>query len=230
MDWYNILYGFSYVSMFSVLIPIAFFLFGKRSGSKILFALLLASLIADIGNKIYAQLGFRGYIILNIFFSTEFILISLIYASVLIQRKVVYFCLFSFLIIHFLYSLYSQSIHQFQGIIHFFGSLIIIGQAVNYYLERHHLEMCHLEMHYLEMYYFLPAENPSRLIINGWINAAILYYFSFNLFLFAGANYVFKNATPEIGLIFWTFHNLNNIIKNCLFATGIYFINDEITK
>jgi hypothetical protein len=41
--------------------------------------------------------------------------------------------------------------------------------------------------------------------------------------LFMMTEYVFKNQSNDAAIVFWAFHNFNNIIKNCLFAAGIYF-------
>ncbi|HET9057304.1 MAG TPA: hypothetical protein VFN30_10720, partial [Chitinophagaceae bacterium] len=57
---------------------------------------------------------------------------------------------------------------------------------------------------------------------------AVFLYFSFNLFLFIIANYVFKNFSNEIGMTVWGFHNINNIVKNILFAVGIYYAGKKL--
>ncbi|HET9056058.1 MAG TPA: hypothetical protein VFN30_04340, partial [Chitinophagaceae bacterium] len=56
-----------------------------------------------------------------------------------------------------------------------------------------------------------------------WITTAVFLYFSFNLFLFIMANYILKKFSAEIGMTVWGFHNINNIVKNILFAVGIYY-------
>lgn len=54
-------------------------------------------------------------------------------------------------------------------------------------------------------------------------NAAIMFYFSFNFFLFLIANYVLTELTPDMSRLVWTFHNVNNILKNIAFAFGFYY-------
>ena len=76
--------------------------------------------------------------------------------------------------------------------------------------------------YFWQMYNFLPAENLSK-FFKAWINIAVFCYFSFNLFLFACANYIFENESTVVAMAFWSFHNLNNIIKNCVIAAGFYF-------
>ena len=57
-----------------------------------------------------------------------------------------------------------------------------------------------------------------------WLNTAVYLYFAFTLFLFAITNYIMKNIPPDVGLISWSFHNLNNIAKNILFAVAICYV------
>jgi hypothetical protein len=62
-----------------------------------------------------------------------------------------------------------------------------------------------------------------------WINSGILFYFSFNLFLFVMSSYVLTHLEQELTLIIWSFHNVNNIIKNILVGLGISTVRaDEI--
>ncbi|MBK7885196.1 MAG: hypothetical protein IPJ81_16440 [Chitinophagaceae bacterium] len=56
-----------------------------------------------------------------------------------------------------------------------------------------------------------------------WINTAVFYYFGASFLLFISRNYIFKTQTVEFINMTWSFHNLNNIIKNILFAIGIYY-------
>ncbi|HEY0652419.1 MAG TPA: hypothetical protein VGD65_04785 [Chryseosolibacter sp.] len=59
----------------------------------------------------------------------------------------------------------------------------------------------------------------SGLIFNG----AVIFYFSFNFFLFMIANYVLTELTPDMSRMAWAFHNVNNVIKNIAFAFGFYY-------
>src|SRR5260370_9647538 len=101
--------------------------------------------------------------------------------------------------------------NEYQSLLWLIGDLLILANATYYYNS---------------MYMALPTNNIFR-FAPAWITIGVFYYFSFNLFLFASANFVFKDETSEVGLVFWGFHNLNNIVKNCFFAIGIYFGGNE---
>jgi hypothetical protein len=63
-----------------------------------------------------------------------------------------------------------------------------------------------------------------------WINIGIMIYFGLNLFLFVMGNYVLTRLDPETSAMIWSSHNINNIIKNILFAIGISFYKRKIAQ
>jgi len=199
----------AYSSLFSVIIPIACYLLSKKKNriSKILFILLLASLFADVGNITYLKSGFKGYIIPNIFFIAQTILLSIIYYLLLREKKIVFVMEFIFLIFCAFNFAFFQNINESQSLLWLLGDTLILAYAIQYYQG---------------VYKLMPIENITQ-YSPIWINNAVLYYFSLNFFLFAAANYIFKNEPPEVGMVFWSFHNFNNIVKNCLFAVAIYY-------
>ena len=54
-----------------------------------------------------------------------------------------------------------------------------------------------------------------------WINTAILIYFSGNLFLFIFNTYLVSVLKDDL-VVYWSFHNLLYLIKNVLFAIGLW--------
>ncbi len=77
--------------------------------------------------------------------------------------------------------------------------------------------------------YFISVFSAIRPMNNAgllWINSGVLFYFSFNLFLFVMANYVLTKLDHELGLIIWSFHNVNNILKNLLIGLGLSAFRD----
>jgi hypothetical protein len=63
-----------------------------------------------------------------------------------------------------------------------------------------------------------------------WMNSGILFYFSFNLFLFLMSSYVLTKLEPEISLLIWSFHNVNNILKNILLGFGVALYSKEVRE
>jgi hypothetical protein len=53
-----------------------------------------------------------------------------------------------------------------------------------------------------------------------WISFATLFYYSGNFFVFLASSYLEKD--PETFFLFWTLHNVLNVIKNILFAVALW--------
>ncbi|HTH55166.1 MAG TPA: hypothetical protein VL728_03925, partial [Cyclobacteriaceae bacterium] len=103
-------------------------------------------------------------------------------------------------------SLFFQDINSFQTWTWAMGSLLFVGMSLGYFL------FILKKQELVDVAGYAPA----------WINAAVAFYFSFSLYLFIVAQYVFSHASPDTSFVFWGFHNLNNLIKNILFAVAIY--------
>jgi hypothetical protein len=198
-----------YSSISSVLLPITFYFFAKKKSqvNKVLFILLVTSLLADVGSIVYVKAGFRGEIIPNIFFIAQVILLGKIYSHLLNERMVIFGILAGYLVLSIINIAFLESINEYQSLLRLLGNAVILGFAISYYQH---------------VYKIMPIKNITE-SSPFWINNAVLYYFSLNFFLFAAANYIFKNEPPEVGMVFWSFHNFNNIVKNCLFAVAIYY-------
>ncbi|GHN00522.1 hypothetical protein WSM22_20110 [Cytophagales bacterium WSM2-2] len=205
----NLFDGFLYVSISSALLSVVFFFLTKGKGQsvKVLLVLLFDALISDTANEIYFRSGYQGDLIGNTYFVTQFLIICQFYVLQLVEkRREIRSVMISFLVICIFHFTYNQSINEFQGLFRLLGSAIILYYA---------------GYHCIHIYKTRPTKNLFQ-FFPAWFTAAIIYYFSLNLLLFVCANYVFKNASPEVGVIFWGFHNFNNIVKNILFAIGIY--------
>jgi hypothetical protein len=55
-----------------------------------------------------------------------------------------------------------------------------------------------------------------------FINAAIVIYFSFGFLMFVVDQYLLS-SNPEIVGATWSFHNVNNTVKNIVLAIGLYY-------
>jgi hypothetical protein len=137
-------------------------------------------------------------------------LLSLIYIDMLKNKVGAKITLWSFPFLTLCCSILFQPITEYQSSVRVVGGVLMISFAL---------------MYFWQIYLYLPAENLVR-FLKGWINIAVFCYFSFNVFLFACGNYIFQNESTVVAMAFWSFHNINNIIKNCLFAVGHYLGTD----
>ncbi|GHM98946.1 hypothetical protein WSM22_04360 [Cytophagales bacterium WSM2-2] len=199
----------AYSSAASVIIPIViYFIGGRYNGTnKWIFILTVTSLVADIANVLYLKAGFTGYTILNIFFLVQIFLLSVIYARLLDEPDHVgglFLCFFSIWVINFLF---MQPISEYQSLLRLLGNALVLGYAISYYHR---------------IYKVMPIKDI-KTYGPVWFNNAVLYYFSLNFFLFAATHYIVTSESSDVAIIFWGFHNFNNIIKNCLYAVAIYY-------
>jgi hypothetical protein len=198
-----------YLSYFSGIVPL-YFLYMKRqhprSGVyKLLALLLLLSVLSDLIIFLLAKSSISNIAVVNTYFLLLFLVLSLIYADLLKEyKKIIFTICFLFTVFFIVNSIYIQSINSIQSYTSTISGLILLLYSILYSVF---------------VIKFLPANN---LI---WINIGVVFYFSFNLFLFIISTYVFTNmGTYEMNAL-WSFHNVNNIIKNILFAVGVCYTN-----
>jgi hypothetical protein len=55
----------------------------------------------------------------------------------------------------------------------------------------------------------------------------VLFYFSFSIFLFGMGSFLFSKQDPQVTLLLWSTHNINNIIKNILFTIGLTLVETK---
>ena len=200
-----------YASIFSILLPIAFWIqkyFKLQSYFlTILGALLLLSAASDTASYVLAMLGKPADVILNIFFVLQFALLAALYVYFLPKRKLfVYSGIALFLLCFFVVTPRYQSIQEYQSITRTVGGILLLGFSMLYYAS------LFTDSHVQQVTLYAPF----------WINSAVFVYFGFSLYLFVTSTYVFEHATPQEAMIFWSFHNTNNILKNIIYAVGIY--------
>ncbi|HET9056239.1 MAG TPA: hypothetical protein VFN30_05255 [Chitinophagaceae bacterium] len=202
------LYTLLYTSIFSALIPVGMFLIKRSRGYIVtIFILALIAFSSDAINRIMVLNGYRGFHTYNTYFILQFLLLSYFFTQLLFNRKLIYIATVFYSVLYFFFILKFESFNDFQSGLRAIENIVLLIYCALYYRQ---------------LIATLPAQNIWQ-YAPFWINTAVFYYFSFNLFLFIIANYVFKNFSSEIGMMVWGFHNINNIIKNILFAVGIYY-------
>ena len=207
-----------YVSYFSVLIPICFLLVKNQNLKipliKVLLILLIASVLSDLLGYILIKSGRSNIVIDNSYTFVEFTLLSLIYKELLLTyEKMIYLFMVVFIGFFLIDSLMIENLTKFQ----------------NYPLLLEGFILILFSCFYLRCFILNPKNNP---IFDNmgyfWLNAAIFCYFGLNIFLFASTNYIFKNEAADIAMSAWSAHNFLNVLKNILFATGIYYAGRKV--
>ncbi len=202
-----------YGSYFSVLIPMYYYFkkksdFSRNQVLNRLVLLLFINALFDLLGYLAIKLDGSNILLSNIYFIFQFCAVSYIYISLFKKNKLlVYMGLMVFTAVVFINALYITPFTEFQNWPRFIGNIILVSYSIVFYLE---------------MYNNLPTdEQYSSLVL--WVNMAVLFYFGMNLYLFATFDYILKNESDEIAIMSWSFHNVCNIVKNGLFAIGIYY-------
>lgn len=167
--------------------------------------LLAVSAVSDATSYILAKMRISNLPVVNAYFIVSFALLLILYSMLLQRPKLAILLTGQVLLVYFILTS-LDTWGNFQSINTAIQSVALVFLGFLYYFD---------------LYKQLPTDNLAR-FTPMWINAAIVCYYSFNLFLFLITNYLFENMSDGAALTFWSFHNLNNIVKNMLLAAGIY--------
>jgi len=196
-------------SIFSVAFPLVIYLIKARALSRpvhLIGMLIIVSALFDLAGSIYAAKGLSNVVLINSYYIIQFLILAWFYLPIppeksgknLTMAGIVIFAL-SFILI----TAFSQSFFTYQGLSWTISGIIMIVCSAAYFVN------------------LFSAQNLNDNYGLLWINGAVLYYFSFNIFVFVMSNYILTTLEPQISLLIWSFHNANNIIKNILLALGI---------
>ena len=200
-----------YGSYFSVLVPILLLLAKKQNLKvpfiQVLFVLMIAGTISDLLGYILIKTGRSNTIVNNIFFIVQFFLLSYFYYLLLDNKKLVYAALVLFTGSFIVNTVYIQPFTEYQSWSRIAGGILLISYAI----------ICFRQT----LTTPLKDEGLDEMLM--WINIAVMFYFGFSMYLFASTNYIFKNESADVAILAWGFYNFVNIVKNVLFATGLYY-------
>jgi hypothetical protein len=177
-------------------------------------AIVVISAIADLTAYFVGAAGISTALVFNVYFVIFFVLLCWFYNEVLQasgSQKTVKWGLGIYILSYIVIVIFFQSFSEFQTLMWTTGGAIGIIFSISYFIS---------------VFAAMRPMNDFGLL---WINSGILFYFSFNLFLFVMSSYVLTRLEPELGMIVWSFHNVNNIIKNILIGLGISTVRaDEV--
>ncbi|HEY0742460.1 MAG TPA: hypothetical protein VGD40_13390 [Chryseosolibacter sp.] len=206
-----------YASIFSVAFPLILYLFRikhlSRSGHKI-GAIVIVSAVCDLIAHFLFEAKMSTVLVFNAYFLIFFVLLAWFYSDVLQTtrgKRTVQWGLGIYLLTYIVIAIFFQAFNEYQTLMWTLSGAICIIYSISYFIS------------------VFSAVRPMNDFGLLWINSGILFYFSFNLFLFIMSSYVLTKLEPELSLIVWSFHNVNNIIKNILIGLGISTVRaDEI--
>lgn len=210
-----------FASYFSVLIPlIAYFIKIRTVSSQIhsIGVLVIVSCVCDTVGFILAKQNLSTALIVNVFVLLQFFLLSYYYYKTLFFHKpnavlivgMVQYTL-AFLLLVFFYEAF-QSNHQ--NFVWLASGVILLAYSVSSFMKM-----------------FRTHESPPAIYTYGnfWINSAILVYMGASLWLFAfRTSALVEKIDADMDWLLWSFHNINNVIKNILFALGFYFSSKDV--
>lgn len=200
-------YAIGYLSLASVVIPLAIPLFTKPEIGpqlRIIVLILIFSLTSDIASLTIIHFGLSSLLVINMYMLVQFSLLAYIFYNQFRKARVVQVIYPFFLVFFILNILFFQGPWKLNSASHVLASLILITFSM-YYLY--------------QLLHDLPAIHIQKLPML-WICFAILVYYGGNFFLFLAGNYL--SETPAFQRSVWILHNLLNVIKNSLFAIALW--------
>lgn len=202
-------------SILSVIIPLIFYLVRMKTTSRTIHKIggvIILSAASDAMGFYFFKGGQSTVFLFNTYYLALFLFLAWFYRGVLTTaagRRTVMIGLMGYILSFVLITAFVQGYDEYQTFMWTITGMIIIIFSISYFLSVFSQQ--------------LPMENFGLL----WINSGILFYFSFNLFLFVMSSYVLTKLAPELSMLIWSFHNVNNIIKNLLLALGISLFKRE---
>ena len=201
-------YFLAYSSIFSPLIPLI--IVGivvkklRQTEYKIITTLIICSFFSDVISGIFIE-G-NNYLILFFYGLIEFITLLLFFNFALkMKNRITQIIILVYVLYYFLNSIFIEGFFEFNTYARSVESLIMISMCLFYFYNIYTNEL----NIYIE-------KSPSF-----WIVIGVLFYFSGALFSFILSSDILSKS-PDRFYNSWALHNLANILKNILFAIGLW--------
>ncbi|REE05864.1 hypothetical protein [Marinoscillum furvescens] len=201
---YLLIYGSNLSPLPAILIGIKRFVRSELpTVSKIIWLLVIVSFVSDISSLVMAIHFGHNYLIINAYSIVELIFVGVIISEIVANRF--YIVLYSILAILFIF------INAVSGFNDYHGSFLAVTALIS-------ILICFLT---LKFYY----QNETDIFIESfsgfWYVIGLLTYFSGALFTFILSEDILSQEEIVIEYS-WAFHNIANILKNILFAIGLW--------
>lgn len=207
-------------SNLSLLVPLSIYLSRIKYASRqvhIIGILIILSGLFDLVGLLLFQKHQSTVVLFNTYYALLFFLLTWFYYEVLFvntRRLMIWIGLAVYLQSFILITVFVQNFLQYQTVMWLITAVIMITYSIAYF------------------FYSLSTITSTGYFGYSliWINIGVMIYFCLNLFLFVMGNYVLTQLDAETSALIWSSHNINNIIKNILFAVGIYFYKRKIAE
>ena len=204
----------------SLLLPLLMYLSRFKYASRqvhIIGILIIVSGVCDLIGLFLFGRNQSTVVLFNTYYAVMFALLTWFYYEVLFvnsRRMLIWIGLAIYVQSFVLVTAFVQSFLEYQTLMWVISAIILIIYSIAFF------------------FHSLSTISTSGYFGYGliWINIGVMIYFCLNLFLFLMGNYVLTRLDPETGAMIWSSHNINNIIKNILFAIGISFSKKKIAE
>ena len=204
----------------SLLVPLSIYIIRMKYASRqihIIGFLVIVSGLCDLAGFLLFREQQSTAVMFNIYYALLFALLTWFYYEILFvntRRIMIWIGLAVYIQSFILITVFVQDFFQYQTLMWLITAMIMIIYSIAYF------------------FYSLSTITTSGYFGYSliWINIGVMIYFCLNLFLFVMGSYVLTKMDPETSALIWSSHNVNNIIKNALFAIGIYFYKRKIAE
>ena len=208
MSFMKIEFFIAYASTVSVIVPLALAIYQAKhlkSYSRLILILLLFSLLADGLSYFLSRRAINTNWIVNYYLLIQFSLFGMIYLIELKRPRFLMLIALVFVPYFVIGTMFFYGLFDFNTHVNSIAGLILVGISI-YYLY-----------HLLKE---LQVDNIAKVPMF-WISFAVLCYYGGTLVLFLLNNLTADNY-PNSHRMYWTFHNICNILKNILLAVGLW--------
>jgi hypothetical protein len=205
-----------YASAFSVVIPLVLYASRIRNLPKAghaIGALVISSAVLDATSWFLASRKISTVLVSNIYGLLLFSLLCWFYYELFIKKsnnhnyKITLFTGVTAYVICLVIVLFTQGVFQYQDLLRAFSGLIILAFNIAFF------------------HYLLQSSSATLLQLYQalWFTSGVTFYFLASIGVFVCFQYLLVQTTPDVVEVLWSVHNVNNTIKNIVFAFGFYY-------
>jgi len=209
-----------FASNLSVLIPLIVYLTKIKVAPKqnhIIALLLIVLGLFDLAGFLFGLKHLSTALLFNVGQMAQFAILSWYYFEVVFTKAKVEVLIggsMGYIISFVLVNMFVEDIFHYQSIYWAIGSLLITVYGIQ---------------HLKNIAQTLPFQSPD-VKSEMWFSASIVIYFSMTFALYVLGEYILADLDKNAAMTIWCFHNAHNILKNIMFAVGMYYTGKKMTR